>query len=172
MKIRGTEVGSPLELDFLEDMERLRRRLSYRTGSKEAGEDLLHDIWLRLRGRRGGEIRDPQPYLSRMADNLAIDELRRRQRRLPAAEVEQILELPDDAPSVEQTLSARDELRIVLSALADLPERRRQIFVAARLHGERYASIAARHRITTRTVENEMRRTLDFLADRLSGFEI
>lgn len=160
-----------LDARYLQDMPRLKRRLVSRTGSIETAEDLLHDIWLRLRGRAGDangrSIRSPGAYLSRIADNLALDDARARARRLRASEVEQLLEPLDERPTAERVVIARDEMRAVTAALAALPERRRAIFVAARLQGERYASIAARHGITTRTVENEVRRVLDHVAAQL-----
>lgn len=133
----------------------------------ETAEDLLHEVWLRFRGRSSADIRSPGAYLSRIADNLAADEARRQARRLQASEVNDLLDLRDDAPTAEQSIIARDEIRAVVAAISELPERQRAIFIAARLRGERYASIAARHSITTRTVENEVRRVLDHCAARL-----
>ncbi|MEM8793727.1 MAG: RNA polymerase sigma factor [Pseudomonadota bacterium] len=162
----------PLDSSFLEHMDRLRQRLIYRTGSTETGEDLLHDVWFRLCGKSGGDVQNPGPYLSRIADNLAIDALRYRERRLETAEIDQVLRIPDDAPSAERAFDAREELNLVTKALSELPARRREIFLAARIREERYAKIAARYRISTRTVENEVRRTLDHLAARLGELEI
>lgn len=162
-----TERESPLESSFLQNMDRLRRRLIYRTGSAETGEDLLHEIWFRLRRQTIGDVQNPGSYLLRIADNLVVDELRSRARRLHVAEIDQVLRIPDDAPSAEEALRARDDLRLIAKSLSELPERRREIFVAARFRGDRYATIAARFGISTRTVENEVRRTLDYFAARL-----
>lgn len=103
----------------------------------------------------------------RAADNLALDERRRRARYLLPAEADALTQLADESPTAEECIIARDELRVVIAAIADLPERRREIFLAARFSNECYASIAARYGVTTRTIENEVRRTLDHCADRL-----
>ncbi|MEM9780988.1 MAG: RNA polymerase sigma factor [Pseudomonadota bacterium] len=149
---------------FIAQLPRLRRRLAVRTGSVETAEDLAHDAWLRLHRNAAAALQAPGPYLYRTAENLAIDEARRRSRRLGSAEIEDILSVPAELPEPERAVIARDDLRAVIAAIAELPERRRQVFIAARLRGERYSSIAARHGITTRTVENDVRRALDHCA--------
>ncbi|MEM8761416.1 MAG: sigma factor-like helix-turn-helix DNA-binding protein, partial [Pseudomonadota bacterium] len=78
-----------------------------------------------------------------------------------------LLDVADESPTAERSVIARDEMRVVTAAILELPRRRRDIFIAARLTGERYASIAVRYGITTRTVENEVRRALDHCAARL-----
>ncbi|MEM7529503.1 MAG: sigma-70 family RNA polymerase sigma factor [Pseudomonadota bacterium] len=152
---------------FLGEMSRLRRRLLWRTGSVEAAEDLLHDLWLRLKACSATDVAAPRAYMLRAADNLALDERRRRARYLLPAEADALTQLADESPTAEECIIARDELRVVIAAIADLPERRREIFLAARFSNECYASIAARYGVTTRTIENEVRRTLDHCADRL-----
>lgn len=162
-----TAPTGPLARFFVEQLPRLRRRLARRTGSIEMAEDLAHDAWLRLERNAAAALQAPGPYLHRTAENLVIDEARRRSRRLGTVEIADIMSVPADLPEPERAVIARDELRTVLAAIAELPERRRAVFIAARLRGERYSIIAARHGITTRTVENDVRRALDHCAARL-----
>lgn len=157
----------PSDRVFLCEMAWLKRRLRYRTGSAELAEDLLHDVWVRLTVRSSTPLAAPRAYLTRIADNLAVDEARRHARRLCPAEADALLDVADESPTAERSVIARDEMRVVTAAILELPRRRRDIFIAARLSGERYASIAARYGVTTRTVENEVRRALDHCAARL-----
>lgn len=157
-----------LERQYFADMHSLKRRLASRTGSREAAEDLLHDLWLHLNGRSGDAVAAPAAHLRRVADNLAVDQARWQARRLPAAEIDALLEVTDNRPSVEDMLVARDDARVLAAALNELPERRGAIFVAARFGSERYAVIAERFGTSTRTVENEVRRTLDHVVRRLN----
>ncbi|MEM7058586.1 MAG: RNA polymerase sigma factor [Pseudomonadota bacterium] len=165
-----TSALQDLHACFLREMPRLKRQLTFRTGSIDTAEDLLHDLWLRLRRQSKNVVENPRAYLSRIADNLAIDEARFRARRQGSTDVNTLRDLPDDRSSTEQAIIARDKMRRVAAALSDMPERRRVIFLAARLSGERYASIADRFGISTRTVENEVRRALDHFAATLDDY--
>ena len=78
-----------------------------------------------------------------------------------------MLELPDDGPDAADAVQSREEIRILRLALAEMPERRRAIFVAARLDGEPHRTIAARHGVSQRTVELELRRALEECAERI-----
>lgn len=156
-----------LNARFIEEMPRLKRRLIFRTGSRDIAEDLLHDVWVRFSGHSTCAVRNPAAYLSRIADNLATDNARYRSRRLSAKEVDDLLDVPDDRPTTERILIGREQVQNLVDAMDDLPERQRSIFIAARLRGERYELIARRHSITVRTVENEVRRALDFFSARL-----
>lgn len=97
-------------------------------GDHQEAEDLLHDLWLKLNGLETGPIADPRSYLFRMTDNLVLDRRRSGQRRArrdeawTEAQSGAAIDM-DDRPSAEQTLLARERLRSVEHALAELPER-------------------------------------------------
>ena len=55
-------------------------------------------------------------------------------------------------------------------AIAELPEKMREIFVLSRHEGLKYAEIASRLQLSVKTVETQMSRALAKLKDKLSSF--
>jgi len=154
---------------FTEQRDALTRFLARRLGNSAAAEDLTQEAWLRLAG--GGSvaaIADPRAYLFRIAANLAVDHQRSEARRpLAGAEINALLDVPDDAPDAAAVAVARDELVALQRALDELPLRRRAIFLAARLGAQTHREIADRHGISTRAVEINVQRALEHCAQRL-----
>lgn len=154
---------------FTEQRDALTRFLARRLGNSAAAEDLTQEAWLRLAG--GGSaaaIADPRAYLFRIAANLAVDHQRSEARRpLAVAEIDALLDVPDDAPDAAAVAVARDELVALQRALDELPLRRRAIFLAARLGAQTHREIADRHGISTRAVEINVQRALEHCARRL-----
>ena len=104
---------------------RFARRL---TGDAHAAEDLTQETLLRAWHQRR-QLRDPQAmrvWLFRIAANLWRDELRRRQR--PAAPRAALpADCPDPVRPPLDKLADADELRRVLAALDELPDRQREV---------------------------------------------
>jgi RNA polymerase sigma-70 factor (ECF subfamily) len=156
---------------FLTELPALSRLFRRATGSDLTAEDLSQDAWLRLASTQAAELKNPAAYLRRISSNLAVDFARRRSlRQLTVAEVDDILEMPDPTPGPEETLVAKDAMRNLMNALADLPERRRAILIAARLERVPHAKIAEYYGISTRTVEIELRKAIEHCARVLLDF--
>lgn len=149
----------------------LMRVAARSTGSREEAGDLVHDTWLRLaehvRGMPGDKAggataeeapRDATAYLAVMAQHMALDAQRRRQRHLryldEAAVHAQLA--PSHAPDVADSVMYRQALAVLEDALAGLPERSRAAFVAHRMHGERQPAIAERLGVSLNTVERDL----------------
>ena len=98
-------------------------------GDPAHAEDVVQEAWLRLHERAQGQPPEqPVAYLYRIVRNLAIDRYRRRQREQRHIEPDGhalSLRVADDAGSPEAIATARDELRLLAEALAELPERTR-----------------------------------------------
>ena len=114
-------------------------------GDRARGEDVVQEAFLRLDAAAAGRTLDePVGYLRRIIRNLAIDWIRRRsvegRHVAGTADVEGIAE---DRPSQEDVLAHRDELRIVLDAMAELPERTRIALEMHRFDGFKLKDIAA-----------------------------
>jgi RNA polymerase sigma factor (sigma-70 family) len=146
----------------------LRGRLARRVGSEELAEECLQETWIRLGNVEGeDDIDNPQTYILHIATNIARDKLRRERRKLSAAEIAQVLHHPDHVPDPETTAQMRADIEILQSAVSEMPERRKTIFVMARVHGWRYEDIAKHLGISTRTVAAELQLGLDYCASRL-----
>ncbi len=130
-------------VDLLERQgPRLHRLLARLTLREDVAEDLLQELFLKLRRSAPfASARDPSAYTFRAAVHLAFD-WRRKQRRAPRPEA-----LPEDlaaaGPSSLDGLVRREELEELLAALADLPELGRDCLVLHYLERQPYESVAA-----------------------------
>ena len=118
------------------------------TGSRTQAEDLVQEAWLRFdAATRGRFLDDAKGYLYRIVRNLALDQHRRiaRENRLiTQTDLEQAAETcPDEAPTPETVALFKDEVRCVMEAMAELPERTRIAFEMHRLGGATLKEIAA-----------------------------
>ncbi|WP_159917457.1 sigma-70 family RNA polymerase sigma factor [Pantoea sp. 18069] len=138
-----------------------------RTGNRQTAQDLVHDAWLRLaeRERRGDEGSETasRAYLYTVADNLAIDHLRRAGRTAERFEGSGNIDVPAAAAvrDIADGHLHREALAAIDAALAALPERRRAIFLADRLDGTAHAVLAQQHGVSVKTIEREVMRALD-----------
>lgn len=147
---------------FLAERPSLTRFFRRATGSTAAAEDLSQETWLRLLSADGLSISNPSAYLRRVSSNLVTDIIRSRsRRRLSAGEVHDILNVADPSPDPEARLIAKDNVAALLTALDDMPERRRAILLAARLENVPHRILAETHGVSTRTIEIEIRKAVE-----------
>lgn len=144
----------------------LKRRLTGRLGSADLASEALQDTYVRLRrAEHIGEVRNPKAYLFRMALNIASNRRRDDAPLLSAAEVEVLIEVPDDAPNPLQVVEARSTLAAVERALAEMPERRRRIFYRVWLDRAPHKLVASEFGIAIRTVRQELHLATKHLHD-------
>ena len=145
-------------------------------GCRTRAEDVVQEAYLRFAAatdrQRAADDRILQPvgYLYRIVRNLAVDWARRlaQEDRPPSVVMEQVASA---APSPEQAALDRDQLRIVVAALAELPPRTRQVFELHRLQGETFPAIARRLGISVGLAHRLVKDALTHCAERLGGFE-
>jgi RNA polymerase sigma-70 factor (ECF subfamily) len=136
----------------------LKTRLTQRLGSSELAGDAVQDTWLRLHHAKNiGVVSSPANYLFRMALNIARDRLVSDRRYLTAVQIEQMLDVTDEAPDPASVAEARSELHVVETLISELPSRQREILVAARLDGLPRREIADRLGISLSLVEKELK---------------
>lgn len=139
--------------------------------SQDAAEDLVQEAFVRVWERRR-QLRphaSPRAYLYRVLRNLLIDEYRRRRLRDRFSLVAGGSDISDE-PSPIAVLEADEAARAARLAIAALPERRRDVFVLAHLHGLSYKEVAEALGITTRTVANHMTLALAQLREAMAGY--
>lgn len=115
-------------------------------GSRALAEDLVQEAWLRLdEAVAVGGIQEPLGYLYRIIRNLAVDRSRAagRERQLQGeASVEIALGIrPSSTP--EAIALHRDQMRLLATALDELPKRTRIAFGMHRIGGYKLREIAA-----------------------------
>ncbi len=134
----------------------LRRWLESRFPSVADHDDLVQESFLRLLNARStGPIGNVRAFLFTIARNVALNHIRSRRRTHPAGvpEIDAVV-LPDERADTPEAVARRQEIELLREALAELPERCREVFVLRRLRGLSQKDIAARLGIAEKTVEN------------------
>ncbi|MGE0716908.1 MAG: RNA polymerase sigma factor [Alphaproteobacteria bacterium] len=141
-----------------------------RVGSAALAMEIVQETWLRAAADPDRPVADGRAYLYRIAANLAVDRLRRE--RLESAYSVPGPPPPDiaaDAPSPERAAVGRQELAVLEAAIAELPERCREVFLLHRADGLTMRAIAARLAISEKTVEKHIARALLHCRQRLAA---
>jgi RNA polymerase sigma-70 factor (ECF subfamily) len=154
---------------LIRDYFKLRNRLMRRFGSVDFATEILHETYLRLGSVDpvgGGGIQNPDAYLYRTALNVAADAREQDHRWVDKAAVEAIRRRDDHELDPEEILQAQQEWSELLAALNELPERRRAVFMAARLDELPRREIARRLGISIDTVDRELKQAFEYFAKR------
>ena len=162
--VEPVSVSPTLEALYGVHRREVLRFLVARTGDPAEADDLLQELWIRARAHPG-PVRDGKSYLLRMAQNLVVDRLRARQRRMRRdrrwseernGEVLDLLTQADPAPTPEEALIVREEREVISAAIATLPERARCVFELHKLEGMSHAEVARQLAISLSGVEKHM----------------
>lgn len=134
----------------------------------DLAREALHEAFLRMdRVSDAVSIRSAASYILRMAINVAEDRRRSDSRLLGDAEIEAILDVPDDAPDVFSIVADRHEFDAFSKALLELSDRRREVFMAVHIDHLSHQEIALRLGVTTRTVAFDLQHAMEHLSRRL-----
>lgn len=162
--VNRTTLRDVLAADYTGLFKRLTRRL----GSSELAGDALQETFLRVeRMSSAAAINSPKDYLFRIALNVATDRRRVEKRHLSLDAVDALLDIPDDAPDAAAVVEGRQDIEALDRALAELPARARQVFMAAVVKKLPDHEIAAQLNVSIRTVEIDLRNALKHCAQRL-----
>ena len=149
---------------LLERYDDFVSRLARRLGSSDLAKEAIHETYLRF--ERGGDheaIRNPDGYIFRTAVNIAKNKAQVERRYLSASETEALINIPDDSPDSARTVEARSDMEFLRRALAQLPDRRREIFEASWVDGVSYADLALRYGVHVRTIQREILQATTFV---------
>jgi RNA polymerase sigma-70 factor, ECF subfamily len=137
-------------------LPRLTRTAIRLSGSREAGEDLVQETFLRvLRSPRSVKGADEYPYLARALRNTHVDRVRSAVREVQTTALTDALDAV--LPAVDRS-SMRSEAREVLAAVDALPARYREVILAVDVAGYSYAESAAALDIPVGTVMSRLYR--------------
>ena len=150
-----------LTRSFLEARDDLLRFLK-RRGRPAAAEDIVQNVWLKLRERGDSESwQEPRAMLFVTASNLRIDAHRREAVAMKAISREAALVAgTDHSPDLEAQADAADRVEKLWAALGQLPPQCRDAFLMNRLERRTLPEIAARLGISTKTVQRHIERAL------------
>lgn len=131
-------------------------------------QDLAQEVFTKLSDPNVmGRVANPASYLFTVAANVLTDHSRRRRVRADysaAAMLDTPQPYEDFTP--ERLLQGREELNCIVSALNEMPERMRNIFILARLENLPRTEIALRLGVSKRLVEQQITLATACLADR------
>lgn len=132
--------------------------LRKKTNDAALAEDLAQEALLRLfRVAETQRIRSRLALLYRIAANLAINELKAKKHRLPAAED---ADVQDETPSAEKRMIDRERLSAAQRIIDGMPPKRREVLIRRRVNGESVADIAATMGLSKAAVEKHIVRGL------------
>ncbi len=149
---------------------RVKCALRKRGRSKHDAEDIVQEAYVRLI-RYGNDhvVSKPAAFLMKSALNLSMDAHRARAHRGSEVLLEDVV-VVDTAPTLEDTLSARERLDHLLECINQLPEKTRAIFLAHRIDGMSYQRIALDRGLSTSSVEKHVAKAVLLLSDGMAGW--
>ncbi|HEY0437445.1 MAG TPA: RNA polymerase sigma factor [Phenylobacterium sp.] len=171
----GRAEPSPLLTAFLEKRENLVLFLAARTRSMATAEDLVQDLYLKVAALPPEtEVKAPGPMLYRMAANLMVDHLRSDQRssqrnaqwrldtRLTLGATDVVSEPPAD-----EALMARERVRLLAEAVAELPPQMGRAFRLHKLEGKSQAEAAEIMGVSRKMIEQHVGVAIRRLTEKL-----
>jgi RNA polymerase sigma-70 factor, ECF subfamily len=138
--------------------------------NRPEAEDALQEVYVKIWNRAGSYAAgtaSPMSWLTQIARNQAIDIVR--QRRGNHVDLDQALELADDAPLAETTLARKSEVQALDHCLQQLEAERAEAVRKAYLDGWSYQDLAERFDVPLNTMRTWLRRSLLKLKACLGG---
>lgn len=137
--------------------------------------DIVHDLYIKL-AEKPDVLRGKRSlcaFLCRSAINLGIDRMRRArfEQHLFSGTDAEALAVPAETPAPDYGLEVEARLAVLREAIAELPARRRAVFILHRLHRLDPDQIARKLNISQNMVDRQLRRALAHCLDRLLGLE-
>jgi RNA polymerase sigma factor (sigma-70 family) len=165
----------PLLDVFLQKRENLVLFLAARLRSMATAEDLVQDLYLKVAGMEPqAEVKAPVALLYRMAANLMVDHVRshqrasqrnaqwRRETHTTLGGLDVVAE-----PAADEALVARERVRQLADAVAELPPQMGRAFRLHKLEGLSQAETAQAMGVSRKMVEQHVGVAVRRLAERL-----
>jgi len=139
-------------------------------GNRESARDLVQEVFFRLLKYRDSFRPEAPfaPWLYRLARNACIDHLRKSGRERPA---EPDLDRPDPTPLIPEEMERREELQKLQTALARLPEDKRELLLLARSGTLSYEQIATLLGCSVGALKVRVHRSLQMLREAYARVE-
>lgn len=176
---RGLRSRDPDLLDRLIEkyQHRLYRYLVFFTRDRQLSEDLFQETWIRVleKGSRFDPRYNFEGWLLRVARNLAIDQMRRRDPVAFASADSESDDAPFDLPDLDPARTAFDAVaaeetrRMLESAMEVIPPYYREALTLRFHEGMMLEEIADVTNAPLSTVKSRLRRGLELLANRMEG---
>ena len=152
--VQGDEIA--FEQLFRQYKDKLYSFILHLSGSATIAEDVLQDVFLKIWRDRDQltNIDNFNAYLYRMAQNTAINVLRRQSRE--ALLLNEVQRLAPEGVQGDELLAAKEVRTALQQAINNLPPQQRKVYQLGKEQGLTYEQIAVSLGITTSTVRNHM----------------
>lgn len=150
--------GELLEQLISSQRNALVRFLSRKLGSVEDAQEIAQEAFMRIhRLENPGELDNARAFLFQVASNMAIDQLRRRSLHHRYVEEEggrlQDESVQQGPATPEELVTAREQVRLVFTAIEQMPSKPRQALMLHRVKGLSYGEIAREMGVSVSSVE-------------------
>jgi len=134
-------------------------------------QDIRQDVYIRVYEAALRERPfNPKHFLFQVARNLMIDQLRRKNVVFFDSFADfEAMDAGEDVPDLERSTAARQEVKILLAALTELPPRCREVMTLRKIEGLSQRDVAKKMGITEDTVERQVSKGVRLLAKSLHG---
>lgn len=161
-----------LQSMFKDHHSSLLRFLSGKLSDPHEAEDIAQDAYHNLlRMESPEELENARAYLFQTAANLALNRMRKQRRQHRYAQ--SVLHDADNdsgltTTSPEQAAGAQIELKLIMAAVEELPNKCRQAFLMSRSEHKSYAEISKELGVSVSTVEKYLIKALQLLREKLA----
>ncbi len=153
-----------IEQAMRRDEKLLIRWLTKKLGDSDTARDVVQSVFLRVWAfAENGIVENPRALLFKTASNLALNEMKRRNKFTrrhvePSADSDNdaLHNVPSLSPSPEKQASLREDVSITMAAINGLPENPRRAFIMNRFDGKSYKQIAVIMKVSESSVEKYM----------------
>lgn len=150
----------PLIAAYLRKRDELVRFFTLRTGSPGAAEDLVQDLFLKIRDLEPpADLRSPEAFLYRVGTNLMLDRAKH-QRRQAARDHAWSRETAGDGPepvaaepAADDAIAGRQRLARLMAGVEKLPPQVAEAFRLHKFEGLTHGEVAARLGVSRSSVE-------------------
>jgi RNA polymerase sigma-70 factor (ECF subfamily) len=154
-----------LRAQIVENYDGLIRQLTRRLGSLDFAYEALHDAFVQLeRMPDTTQVEKPAGYIFRTALNIAKNHRKAQNYRVSKAEIDALFDIRDDAPDPARIAEARSDIDAFKKALAELPERPREVLRHMAIEGKTAQEAAGLLGVSVRTVEADLAQALKHCA--------
>lgn len=128
-------------------------------------DDVVQESFLRIwKARLARPFVSTKTFLFQIARHLVVDKVRReRVARTESLEDLALLNVMDDRPDPAELLSYHEKVSLVADALAELPDRCREVFIMRKFKDVPQREIAFKLRIAEATVESQVARGMKLM---------
>lgn len=154
---RPTSALSSVTAAFIEHGQFLKVFLRRFMSQQHDIEDIAQEAFERaFKVEQKDGVEHPKTLLFTIAKNIALNELRRKSRKITDY-IEESQAAPEQSgATTEEEIMGLERLEQYCSAVDDLPEQCRRVYLLRKVHGLSHKEIAQQLQITVRTVERHL----------------